>query len=371
MSRSLYFFPIGLLLLAACGDPYAAPKADGGGVTTDGGTTAPGEDSGDEDTGIPTTGKDTGTPVEEDVGPGGEPCTSSGKVDNATCGNCGKRVRVCGSDLKWSTWSACDGEGICKPYESESQACGTSGMRSRSCSSTCTWGSFGECVGDAPTCGFVGKTESEACGNCGTRTRTCGSTGWGTWGSCSGEGVCTAGATESAACTGGATKTRTCTATCTWGAYGACTGGTTGACATGTPRQAFSTSTFSGMWGCAGSVAWSSASTLCAVGYHVCSASEFSARRSFTTPNHHYWQSDYLYGSGTEGACKASKSSTGNFCPTDAPMRVCGSSKTDTSGNYCTWVACGYESTTSSLYFGGCNDDGLGGGLTAGALCCN
>jgi hypothetical protein len=104
---------------------------------------------------------------------------------------------------------------------------------------------------------------------------------------------------------------------------------------------------------------------------HVCTASEFTSRRSFTTPSHHYWTSDYLAGSGTEGACKASLSTVSDFCPSTAPMRVCGTTKTDSSGNYCTWVGCGYESTTSSLYFGGCNDDGAGKGLLAGALCCN
>ncbi len=368
MSRSLYVFPLGLLMLVACGDPYAAPKTDGG-VSADGGGT-PGKETGsDEDSEVPP-GKDSGAPL-EDEGTPGDPCSSSGKVENAACGDCGKRVRVCGSDLKWSSWSACEGEGICSPGAVDKEACGTSGNRSRTCSSTCTWGSFGACVGDAPSCGFVGKTESEACGMCGTRTRTCASTGWGSWGSCSGEGVCTAGATESASCTDGGTKSRTCSATCTWGSYGACTGGSTGACASGTPRQTFSSSAFSGMWGCAGKVKWTTADTLCAPGYHLCTAAEFQARRSFTTPNHHYWSDDYMSGSGTEGACKASKSSTGNFCPIDAPMRVCGTAKTDASGNYCTWVSCGYESTSSSLYWGGCNDDGLGGGLTAGALCCN
>jgi hypothetical protein len=370
MSRSLYVYPLVVLMLAACGDPYAAPKTDGG--TASDGAFSRVETGEEEDTGEPREpGKDSGTRV-EDEGTPGDPCTTSGKIENLTCGNCGKRVRVCGSDLKWSEWSACEGEGVCSPGAKESEACGTSGMRARSCSGTCSWGSFGECVGDAPTCGFIGKTESEACGNCGTRTRTCAASGWGTWGACTGEGVCAPGATESLACTTGGTKSRTCSTTCTWGTYGTCTGATTTACAAGaTPRQTFSSSSFSGMWGCAGKVSWATADTLCAPTMHLCTAAEFQARRGFTTPSHHYWTDDYMAGSGTEGACKASKTLTGNFCPSSAPMRVCGSSKTDTSGNYCTWVSCGYESTSSSLYWGGCNDDGLGGGLTAGAVCCN
>lgn len=368
MSRSLYWFPLGLLLLTACGDPYAAPKTDGGASDTrassnpDGGTE-------DEDSGT-TPGEDSAIP--EDVGPGGEACASAGKIENLACGKCGKRVRVCGGDNKWSSWSACDGEGTCSPGESASEACGTGGIRKRSCLSTCGWGSFGECVGEAPACGFVGKAESEACGNCGTRTRTCSASGWGTWSSCAGEGICAPGASDSIACTTGGTKTRTCATTCAWGTYGTCTGTTGSGCATSvTLKQTFSSSTFAGMWGCGGKAIWSSASTLCAPGMHVCSATEFQARRGTTAPTHHYWPSDYMNGTGSEGACKASKTATGNFCPTDAPMRVCGSTKTDASGNYCTWVACGYESTSSSLYWGGCNDDGLGNGDTAGALCCN
>lgn len=101
------------------------------------------------------------------------------------------------------------------------------------------------------------------------------------------------------------------------------------------------------MWGCSGTSTWSGASTLCASGYHVCSATEFSSRRGSTIPSHHYWVSDYLNGSGSEGACKASKHRLGQSLPdrrADARVRL---DEIDASGNFCTWVACGYESTSS------------------------
>jgi len=354
-----------------CGDPYVAPKDSGtgpgpegdSGVVTDG--SKPGEDTGVTPT------EDTTPPP--DLGPPGSPCTSAGKSESATCGKCGTRTRICQSSLVWSDWSSCGGEGVCNVGETDSAPCGTGGTKTRTCTSSCSWGSYGSCLGDAPPCGTLGATGSQACGKCGTQTRTCLSSGWSSWSTCSGEGVCSPGTTESASCGTGGTKTRVCDSLCSWGSYGTCVGGTTSACASGFANQTFSSSTFYGMWGCSGSVSWTSASTLCASGYHACTSAEFNSRKSFTTPNHHYWTSDYLYGSGSEGACRASTSSSyGNFCPTSAPMRVCASTKTDSSGNFCTWVACGLESTTSGLVFGGCNDGvTAGSGLKAGALCCN
>lgn len=68
---------------------------------------------------------------------------------------------------------------------------------------------------------------SQACGNCGTqvRTVTCNSeTGeWvaGAWGSCSGQGVCSPGETESQSCGGNyvGRQQRTCSSSCTWSAW--------------------------------------------------------------------------------------------------------------------------------------------------------
>ena len=55
---------------------------------------------------------------------------------------------------------------------------------------------------------LAGQTQSAACGNCGTKTRTCTSScTWGSYGSCSGQGVCSPGATQSVACGNCGTQT--------------------------------------------------------------------------------------------------------------------------------------------------------------------
>lgn len=307
-------------------------------------------------------GADTGT-----TDAGADAACTPGKTDSSTCGRCGTRVRVCGSDGKYSDWSTCSGEGVCTPGTRDSLACASGGSRSRLCSATCAWGDYGPCTTEPPC--TPGKTESRACGKCGTQTRTCGPSGaWSDYGACGGEGECAAGSTESSACPDGSTKSRTCAATCTWGAFGACSAPP---CVGGPPVQTFAATAGAGMWGCGGSVAWANASTLCGPGRHVCTADEFIARDGDTKPTAHFWVKDYLAGSGSESACKASKSTASNFCPSGAPMRVCGPSKYDGAGNYCTWISCGYESTTTDKVFGGCNDDSKGMGLKAGALCCD
>ena len=68
---------------------------------------------------------------------------------------------------------------------------------------------------------------SQTCGNCGTQTRTVtcnrrkGVWNTGRWGSCTGQGECSAGATESEPCGSGymGTQTRTCTNSCKWGTW--------------------------------------------------------------------------------------------------------------------------------------------------------
>ena len=68
---------------------------------------------------------------------------------------------------------------------------------------------------------------SQICGNCGTQTRTvtCDKTkgAWrtGSWGSCTGQGECSAGATDSKSCGSGYTgqQTRTCSSSCKWGTW--------------------------------------------------------------------------------------------------------------------------------------------------------
>ncbi len=68
---------------------------------------------------------------------------------------------------------------------------------------------------------------SQACGNCGTQTRTVscdtqtGSWITGSWSSCTGQGVCSPGASQSQECTGNMTgkQYRTCSSSCSWSAW--------------------------------------------------------------------------------------------------------------------------------------------------------
>ena len=118
----------------------------------------------------------------------------------------------------------------CTVGATQSQACGNCGTQSRTCGSDCQWGSWSSCSGEG-VCA-VGATQSQACGNCGTQSRTCSSScTWGSWSSCSGEGVCAVGATESRACGNCGTQSRTCSSSCTWGSWSACEG--EGECAVG------------------------------------------------------------------------------------------------------------------------------------------
>lgn len=70
-----------------------------------------------------------------------------------------------------------------------------------------------------------GQTQTGNCGNCGTMNRTCGSNcQWGSWSSCSGQGICSPGQTQSQACCDCGTQSRSCTASCQWAAWSQCQG---------------------------------------------------------------------------------------------------------------------------------------------------
>jgi hypothetical protein len=191
---------------------------------------------------------------------------------SAACGNCGSQTRTCDTiTAKWSAFSACTMEGMCKPNATRAcgtggaqicggncqwdatcggqmcsgaptQACGNCGAQTRACDTTTgQWAGWSICLGAgscAPrqqrscgaggtqTCGdncqwnpeCVGQTcagaMTETCGMCGTHSRTCdsGSGKWSGWEACGNEGVCAAGTT--AACGAGMTGTRTCAADC-------------------------------------------------------------------------------------------------------------------------------------------------------------
>jgi hypothetical protein len=120
--------------------------------------------------------------------------------------------------------------------------------------------------------------------------------------------------------------------------------------------------------GCAGSVAFDSASSLCAPGCRVCSALEWMERPGMAVPKEDYWTADALAFGGSQGACFVGSGATGT-CDSKA-MRVCSQTQAygspDHEGNNCNWIGCDWGQTgTTNQYFGGC-----AGNMTAGTLCC-
>lgn len=129
-------------------------------------------------------------------------------------------------------------------------------------------------------------------------------------------------------------------------------------CADGTTEQDFGNK----MIGCTGKVGWLKRATLCGVGWKVCTAKEWVARRTNQPPKFNYWTDDALkYGGSSSGNCSVSLQA-GNSCSADSPMRVC-ISETDPLGNACTWTRCGLD-TTSNQFFGGCVQ------ASSSTLCC-
>jgi len=133
------------------------------------------------------------------------------------------------------------------------------------------------------------------------------------------------------------------------------------------------------MCGCPGSVPFIERATLCAPGYHVCTALEYMAKRGETVPRYHYWTANIPYlgpmtGAQT-GACLIALNGLlpdnihpqYTTCPT-SPMRVCAPASPDDLGNTCEILNCGFEQPDPSQYFGGASPCTANG--TAGALCC-
>lgn len=142
------------------------------------------------------------------------------------------------------------------------------------------------------------------------------------------------------------------------------------ACAAGTTVEQVFTSS---VHGCAGTGAHSSASALCAPGWHVCSSAEWVAKfGGVTSPTHDYWVADILWFSNTQNAnnnCAVALVGTSGYSscgPPDGPsMLVCAGSQPDPEGNYCNITGCGLNKPTPIESFGGCPKTD-----TAGAACC-
>ena len=110
----------------------------------------------------------------------------------------------------------------CTPGKKDTRTCGKCGKQSRTCSSACKWGSWGSCAGEG-ACSANAK-ETQPCGSkCGTRSRTCStSCSWGSFSSCAGEGACSSGQKESKACGTNGSMSRTCSKSCAWGSWSTC-----------------------------------------------------------------------------------------------------------------------------------------------------
>jgi hypothetical protein len=149
--------------------------------------------------------------------------------------------------------------------------------------------------------------------------------------------------------------------------FGGCFGNTTAGalcvatsgCADGTAEQLFNNN----IVGCAGSVAWSNQTSLCAVGWIKIGSADWVNDHGSVVPLHDYWTGDNLLFDGSSTACFAS-TTTGSACTAGEPMRVCTTSGSDPEGNACNWTNCGLNATTPNEYFGGCD-----GNATAGTLC--
>jgi hypothetical protein len=108
-------------------------------------------------------------------------CTPAGAVEEESCGNCGVHTRVCDSDLRWSAWGPCTGEGLCAVGAVNTEDCGNCGERSRSCTATCGWSAWGACTGEGPCAPPSTQPCTTTCGSTGSQSctpSTC------TWGSC-------------------------------------------------------------------------------------------------------------------------------------------------------------------------------------------
>ena len=73
-------------------------------------------------------------------------CSTSGKTETKSCGDCGERTRSC-DGCNWSDWSSCQNEGVCSAGATETQTCRQDGTRERTCRQNCSWGGWSSCEG--------------------------------------------------------------------------------------------------------------------------------------------------------------------------------------------------------------------------------
>ncbi|GAC1354900.1 MAG: hypothetical protein NVSMB47_08330 [Polyangiales bacterium] len=113
----------------------------------------------------------------------------------------------------------------CVPGFEASEPCGRCGTRKRTCTQAGSWGEWSACAGEPKDAECAaGDVRNKACGNCGTRIDTCDPKRCSfSNGTCTGEGECAPGATDSRACaSAGVVQSRACSGTCKWGDYSSC-----------------------------------------------------------------------------------------------------------------------------------------------------
>ncbi len=151
-------------------------------------------------------------------------CTPN-TTEEAACGRCGTRTRLCGQDRRWTPFGPCENQGVCAPGDGRINVCGNCGSVSERCGAECAWEAAGECMdeGECPR----GENEARDCDG-GSEVRTCDNAClWREWGPCQGD-ECESG--DVRACYSGPEDTATvgiCTSgrqVCNLGRWGQCEG---------------------------------------------------------------------------------------------------------------------------------------------------
>ena len=134
-------------------------------------------------------------------------------------------------------------------------------------------------------------------------------------------------------------------------------------CAPGALEESFG----EGMRGCAGTVTNPNAASLCGVGWSVCALESWLSMRNGMAPSFNYWVAEdatQLSLDFEPGGCFFIAGGN-EECGDESPARVC-TDFTDSLGNTCQEINCGFEAPLPNEFLGGC----LEADSTAGTLCC-
>jgi alpha-tubulin suppressor-like RCC1 family protein len=192
----------------------------------------------------------------------------------------------------------------------------------------------------------------QACGQCGTQSRSCTNGTFGSWGPCTGEGVCRPGATQPC----GAKGTETCTDACQWAACSCpsdlLTCGATGACASpDDPHTCGSCSNdctrlphVTGAVSCSAGQCGFHASA-CAAGYGDCNGDPADGCETALNTADHCGECAVAC-TGTDTICDVPSSKA--VCASTCSGTLCGSSCVSTDGDVANCGACGHACPNGS-----------------------